>query len=253
MSKELLGRFSGRRALVTGATGGLGTAIAERLVAEGAAVAVTDVDSDACARLARELGGETLALSLDVADEDSWLGTLATVERDWGTLHVLVNNAGIGSLGTVQDESRERWDAVVAVDQLGTWLGMKHAGPLIERSGGGAVVNVGSILGATGGLANSFSYAAAKGAVRSMTLNAALHWATRGVRVNAVVPGFIGTAPLLERFGGTERHAAMLANTPMGRLGRPEEVAAAVAFLAGDDAAYTTGSEVFVDGGWSAR
>jgi NAD(P)-dependent dehydrogenase (short-subunit alcohol dehydrogenase family) len=130
---------------------------------------------------------------------------------------------------------------------------MKHAGPLIERGGGGAIVNVGSILGATGGLANSFSYAAAKGAVRSMTLNAALHWATRGVRVNAVVPAFIATDQLVDRFGGTERHAAMLANTPMGRLGRPEEVAAAVAFLACDDSAYTTGSEIFVDGGWSAR
>jgi NAD(P)-dependent dehydrogenase (short-subunit alcohol dehydrogenase family) len=166
---------------------------------------------------------------------------------------VLVNNAGIGSTATVESESRERWDQVVDVDQLGTWLGMKHAGPVIERSGGGAIVNIASILGATGGLANSFSYAAAKGAVRSMTMNAALHWATRGVRVNAVVPAFIGTAPLLERFAGTERHAAMLANTPMRRLGRPEEVAAAVAFLASTDAGYTTGSEVFVDGGWSAR
>jgi len=247
------GRFAGRRALLTGATGGLGTAIATRLVAEGAAVALTDTDADACARLAKDLDGETVALPLDVADESGWVAAVTAVEREWGGLHVLVNNAGIGSLGTVEDESRERWDQVVAVDQLGTWLGMKHAGPLIERSGGGAVVNVGSILGATGGLANSFSYAAAKGAVHSMTLNAALHWATRGVRVNSVIPAFIGTAPLLERFGGTERHAEMVANTPMGRLGRPEEVAAAVAFLACDDSGYTTGSEVFVDGGWSAR
>jgi 3alpha(or 20beta)-hydroxysteroid dehydrogenase len=246
-------RLAGRRALVTGATGGLGCAIARRLAAEGAAVAVTDVDEQACSRLADDLGGDALALPLDVADEQQWQAALAAVQREWGALHVLVNNAGIGSLGTVEDETRERWDAVIAVDQLGTWLGMQHAGPLIEASGGGAIVNVGSILGATGGLANSFSYAAAKGAVQSMTRNAALHWATRGVRVNAVVPAFIGTAQLLGRFGDTERHAAMLANTPMGRLGRPEEVAAAVAFLAGDDSAYTTGSEIFVDGGWSAR
>ncbi len=246
-------RLTGRRALVTGATGGLGCAIARRLAAEGAAVAVTDVDEQACSRLAADLGGDALALPLDVADEQQWQAALAGVQREWGALHVLVNNAGIGSLGTVEDETRERWDAVIAVDQLGTWLGMQHAGPMIEASGGGAIVNVGSILGAAGGLANSFSYAAAKGAVRSMTRNAALHWATRGVRVNAVVPAFIGTAQLLGRFGDTERHAAMLANTPMRRLGRPEEVAAAVAFLAGDDSAYTTGSEIFVDGGWSAR
>ncbi|MFC5950741.1 SDR family NAD(P)-dependent oxidoreductase [Pseudonocardia lutea] len=246
-------RLDDTRVILTGATGGLGTAIAARLSAEGARVALTDVDPTACEKLGAELDGPTLALGLDVADEQAWAEVVAAVADHWGGVDVLVNNAGIGSTATVESESRERWDQVVDVDQLGTWLGMKHAGPVIECSGGGAIVNIASILGATGGLANSFSYAAAKGAVRSMTMNAALHWATRGVRVNAVVPAFIGTAPLLERFAGTERHAAMLANTPMRRLGRPEEVAAAVAFLASTDAGYTTGSEVFVDGGWSAR
>lgn len=246
-------RLDDTRVILTGATGGLGTAIAARLSAEGARVALTDVDPAACEKLGAELDGPTLALGHDVADEQAWGEVVAAVADHWGGVDVLVNNAGIGSTGTVESESRQRWDQVVDVDQLGTWLGMKHAGPVIERSGGGAIVNIASILGATGGLANSFSYAAAKGAVRSMTMNAALHWATRGVRVNAVVPAFIGTAPLLERFAGTERHAAMLANTPMRRLGRPEEVAAAVAFLASTDAGYTTGSEVFVDGGWSAR
>ncbi|MCE0766068.1 SDR family oxidoreductase [Pseudonocardia kujensis] len=246
-------RLDDTRVILTGATGGLGTAIAARLGAEGARVALTDVDPGACEKLGAELDGPTLALGLDVADEQAWTEVVAAVADHWGGVDVLVNNAGIGSTGTVESETRERWDQVVDVDQLGTWLGMKHTGPVIERSGGGAIVNIASILGATGGLANSFSYAAAKGAVRSMTMNAALHWATRGVRVNAVVPAFVGTAPLLERFAGTERHAAMLANTPMGRLGRPEEVAAAVAFLASTDAGYTTGSEVFVDGGWSAR
>ncbi|HJQ05128.1 MAG TPA: SDR family oxidoreductase [Nocardioides sp.] len=246
-------RLDDKRVILTGATGGIGTVIAERLVAEGASVALTDVDGDACAKLAARLDGDTLPVRLDVADEDAWHAVVLAVRERWGAAHVLVNNAGIGSLGTVESETRERWDQVVAIDQLGTWLGMKHVGAEIERSGGGAIVNIASILGATGGLANSFSYAAAKGAVRSMTMNAALHWATRGVRVNAVVPAFIGTAPLLERYGGTQRHTAMLANTPMGRLGRPEEVAAAVAFLASDDSGYTTGSEIYVDGGWSAR
>ena len=246
-------RLDGRRVLLTGATGGLGTAIAERLAAEGASVALTDLDPEACVALADRVDGDTLAVGLDVADEADWQRAVATVQERWGAIHALVNNAGIGSLATVEDEDRARWDQVVGVDQTGTWLGMKHVGPVIERSGGGAVVNIASILGATGGLANSAAYAAAKGAVRAMTMNAALHWATRGVRVNAVVPAFIGTAQLQERFGDTERHAAMLANTPMGRIGRPEEVAAAVAFLASDDSGYTTGSEVFVDGGWSAR
>lgn len=245
--------LEGRRVVLTGATGGLGTAIARRLVDEGASVALTDVDEGALTDLADALGGDTLVSVLDVADADGWSRTVDAVRDRWGAAHGLVNNAGIGSIGTVETETRERWDQVVAVDQLGTWLGMQHVGPLIEHSGGGAIVNVASILGATGGLANSFSYAAAKGAVRAMTMNAALHWAQRGVRVNAVVPAFIGTAPLLERFEGTDRHRAMLDNTPMGRLGRPEEVAAAVAFLASGDSGYTTGSELYVDGGWAAR
>ena len=130
---------------------------------------------------------------------------------------------------------------------------MKHGGPLIERSGGGAIVNVCSILGSTGGLGNSIAYHAAKGAVRTMTKNAALHWATRGVRVNSLHPGFIGTQQLHERYEGSERHREMLANTPMGRLGTPEEIAGVVAFLGSDDAGYMTGSEVYADGGWTAR
>ncbi|MCX2729131.1 SDR family oxidoreductase [Saccharopolyspora sp. NFXS83] len=246
-------RLDGSTALVTGATGGLGVPIVRRLVAEGAVVIITDVDASACERLAAELGTGATAHALDVTEQQRWHEVTAAVEAEHGGLDVLVNNAGIGSLATVEDETVERWERVIDIDQRGTWLGMKHCGPLIERSGGGSIVNIASILGAGGGLANSFGYAAAKGAVRSMTANAALHWAQRGVRVNAVVPGFIGTAQLHERFDGSERHRAMLANTPMGRLGRPEEVAAAVAHLASDDAGYTTGSELHVDGGWTAR
>ncbi|MBN9797733.1 MULTISPECIES: SDR family NAD(P)-dependent oxidoreductase [Pseudonocardia] len=242
-------RFEGSTVLLTGATGGLGAAVAERLVGEGAEVVLTDVDEAGCVALAGRLGGRTRTAALDVSSESDWERVVAGA----GPLTGLVNNAGIGSLGTVVGESRTRWDEVVAVDQLGTWLGMRHCGPVIERSGGGSIVNVGSILGTTGGLGNSFAYAAAKGAVRSMTRNAALHWAGAGVRVNAVVPGFVGTDQLLGRFAGTDRHRAMLANTPMGRLGRPEEVAAAVAFLLSRESGYTTGSELVVDGGWSAR
>ncbi|GAB2679323.1 glucose 1-dehydrogenase [Saccharopolyspora gloriosae] len=246
-------RLDGSTALVTGATGGLGVPIVRRLAAEGARVIITDVDVSACERLAAELGTEATVHALDVAEQERWHEVTVAVEAEHGGLDVLVNNAGIGSLATVEDETVERWERVIDIDQRGTWLGMKHCGPLIERSGGGSIVNIASILGTGGGLANSFGYAAAKGAVRSMTANAALHWAERGVRVNAVVPGFIGTAQLHERFDGGERHRAMLANTPMGRLGRPEEVAAAVAHLASDDAGYTTGSELYVDGGWAAR
>ena len=217
-----LGRYRDRRVLVTGAGGGLGAVICERLSAEGARLIAADLPGAGLdSALDRLPDGERLALALDVSDEDDWRAAVGRVEVDLGGLDVLVNNAAIGSLKTVEDEDREHWDQVMAVDAAGVWMGMKHAGPLIERSGGGAIVNVASILGSTGGLGNSVAYHAAKGAVRTMTKNAALHWATRGVRVNSLHPGFIETAQLLERYEGSERHRAMVANTPMGRLGRP--------------------------------
>jgi NAD(P)-dependent dehydrogenase (short-subunit alcohol dehydrogenase family) len=207
-------RYSDRRVLVTGATGGLGEAICARLAAEGAKVAVADLAGAPVAALTESLSGTGhLSLSLDVTQEEQWQAVATDLEARWGGVDVLVNNAGIGSKATVEDEVREEFDRVVAVDQTGVWFGMKHIGPLIERTGtSGAIVNIASILGSTGGLANSFAYAAAKGAVRAMTKNAALYWAQRGVRVNSLHPGFIETAPLLARFAGTQRHAAMLAN-----------------------------------------
>ncbi|TGN66053.1 SDR family oxidoreductase [Nocardioides eburneiflavus] len=247
-------RYAARRVLVTGATGGLGEEICRRLAEEGATVVVADLDGADVGGLAASLsGGPHPTTYLDVADEDQWRTLAERVRSELGGLDVLVNNAGIGSLGTVEDEERELWDRVLAVDATGVWLGMKHLGPVIEASGGGAIVNVASILGSTGGLGNSVAYHAAKGAVRTMTKNAALHWATRGVRVNSLHPGFIATAPLLQRYEGTERHRAMLHGTPMGRLGRPEEIAGAVAFLGSDDAGFMTGSELYADGGWTAR
>lgn len=247
-------RYTDRRVLVTGAGGGLGSEICARLSAEGAQVAAADLAGTDLGPLVDSLTGTGhLALELDVSDEEQWREATSQVETAWGGLDVLINNAAIGSIANVEDEERATWDQVVAVDQTGVWLGMKHVGPLLERTGGGSIVNVASILGSTGGLGNSIAYHAAKGAVRTMTKNAALHWATRGVRVNSLHPGFIETPQLIERFGGSPRHQAMLANTPMGRLGTPAEIAGAVAFLGSDDAGYMTGSEVYADGGWTAR
>lgn len=243
-------RFQGRTVLVTGATGGLGSEICRRIAGEGGRLVVTDLDLERCSAMAAALPGSGhRALALDVAEESSWEAAVAVVDE----LHALVNNAALGSLADVEHETVEHWNRLVGVDQTGVWLGMKHCGPLIERSGGGSIVNMCSILGTVGGFGNSAAYHAAKGAVRTLTKNAALHWATRGVRANSLHPGFIGTDQLLERFEGSERHRAMLEGTPMGRLGTAAEIAAVVAFLASDDAAFMTGSEVYADGGWTAR
>jgi 3alpha(or 20beta)-hydroxysteroid dehydrogenase len=251
----LTDRLAGTVVLLTGATGGLGVHIAERLASEGARIAVTDLDPEACQAVVNQLPGGAdvhAAFGLDVSSEAAWTAVVADVERRLGPLNALVSNAALGSLATVEDETEEHWQRVVSVGQTGVWLGMKHCGPRIKGAGGGSIVNICSILGSVGGLGNSVAYAAAKGAVRTMTKNAALHWATDGVRVNSLHPGFIGTGPLLERYEGTERHGAMVANTPMGRLGRPEEIAAVVAFLVSEDASYMTGSEIYADGGWTA-
>jgi NAD(P)-dependent dehydrogenase (short-subunit alcohol dehydrogenase family) len=165
---------------------------------------------------------------------------------------VLVNNAGIGTFADVEEETRADWDGLIAINQTGVWLGMKIVGRQMREQGRGAIVNVSSIFGAVGGFGGSIAYHASKGAVRLMTKSAALRWATSGVRVNSIHPGFIET-PMIEATKGTPIEAEILAMTPMARLGRPEEIAAVIAFLASDDAAYMTGSEVYVDGGWIAR
>ena len=248
-------RLEGRVAIVTGAASGIGKATAHRLASERAAVAVTDISDEAgelVAKGIRDLGGRATYLHHDVSSEEDWQQVLGAVLAEYGALDILVNNAGVGDLGTIESSSYEDYLRTTRITQDSVFLGMKTAAEALMASEHASVVNISSIFGFSGGFGTSPAYHAAKGAVRLMTKNAALHWATDGIRVNSVHPGFIDT-PILDEAKGTDFGTVMIDSTPMGRLGRPEEIAAAVAFLASDDASFVTGSELVIDGGYLAR
>ncbi|GAA4116464.1 glucose 1-dehydrogenase [Knoellia locipacati] len=248
-------RLEGRVALVTGAASGIGRATAFRLAEEGAAVLVTDIQVEAGEATVRELvdvGHRAAFQRHDVSSEADWEAATARALEEFGGLDILVNNAGMGDIKPIEDTTLEEWERTVAIDQTGVFLGMKVAAAALKRSGNASVVNISSIFGASGGFGTSPAYHAAKGAVRTLTKNIALHWATQGVRVNSIHPGFIAT-PILEQARGTDIWDGMTALTPMGHLGRPEDIAAGVAYLASDDAAFVTGLELYIDGGYMAR
>jgi NAD(P)-dependent dehydrogenase (short-subunit alcohol dehydrogenase family) len=241
-----MGLLDGQRALVTGGGSGIGRATAQRMVAEGAAVTVLDIDGDRVNEVAKDIGAN--AQVADVTDAEAFTAAVDAAAGSMGGLTTLFNNAGIGSLSPLEKWDPAEWDRIVRVNLTGVYLGFRAAVPHIRASGGGSVVSTSSISGVRPA-AGEAPYAAAKAGVAAMTAAAALEYGPE-IRVNAVAPGMIVTRltePLLEFFpqeaGRYER------TTPMARLGEPEDVADVVVFLCSDLARFVTGQNIVVDGG----
>jgi NAD(P)-dependent dehydrogenase (short-subunit alcohol dehydrogenase family) len=255
-----MGRVDGKIAMVTGAAQGLGAAIATMLANEGARVALTDVNLEGAQQVAgainARLPDHALAIAHDVTGEAAWQQVLQQVRSAFGGLNILVNNAGIGSLANVEEETFATWRHVHAVDLDSVFLGCKYALPIMAASGGGSIVNISSISGIIAGH-NMAAYNSAKAAVRHLSKSVALHCARSGnnVRCNSVHPVFIDT-PILDGMArGGDRDEALQKlgrQIPIGRVGQPDDVAYAVLYLAADESAFVTGSEIKVDGGISA-
>jgi 3alpha(or 20beta)-hydroxysteroid dehydrogenase len=245
-------RVAGKVALVTGGASGMGAAHVHALAREGARVAITDIAADAGAQLADELraaGSEAGFYHHDVTDADNWRQVVTEVERAHGRIDVLVNNAGIQmrSVG-IEVEDRE-WDAVTAVNQRAVFLGLRAVIPGMVSAGGGSIVNIAS-LAALVGLPGSLPYQASKSAVLGLTRGAALAYGADNIRVNAICPGLIVTG--MTQSASAEAVAGILSAVALRRDGRPEEVAAAVLFLASDESSYITGVALPFDGGYTA-
>ncbi|MBZ7924834.1 glucose 1-dehydrogenase [Ensifer adhaerens] len=235
-------RFKGRTAIVTGGARGFGAAICRRLADEGAKVYVADLQSSDDARLA--------FLHLDVSKEGDWRAAVSAIDQESDGIDILVNNAGINVYPAAHEIELDDWSRAIAVNQTGVMLGLRHVLPLMLRKGRGSIVNVCSTLG-TVAVAGAVAYHATKGAVSQMTRNAAITYAAQGIRVNEVLPGISDTD--LVRAQAKEFTDAGLSRTPMARLGKPEEIAAAVVFLASDEASFITGASLAVDGGYLAQ
>jgi len=257
----MMGRVQDKVAVITGAAQGIGRATALLLAREGAAVAVTDVngrEAEAVAEAIRTEGGRARAWTLDVSQEAAVAAVFAEAAKEFGRVDILVNNAGIsGANGTAEETTEAEWDKVMATNAKGTFFCTKHAVPLMRRAGGGSIVNLSSVYGIVGSH-NVAAYHASKGAIRIMSKTDALAFAEDRIRVNSVHPGFIWT-PMLEAGAQVPGvapeavHSAMAKLHPLGTLGEPDDVAHGILYLASEEAKFVTGSELVIDGGYTAR
>ena len=246
-------RLKDKVAIVTGAAHGMGEAEARLFAKEGAQVVVADILRDQAEAVAADIcagGGDAIAATIDVTSEPQWMALIAQTVAHHGRLDILVNNAGISGSSVGDPDGLEGWERVIAVNQTSVFLGTKLAAEQMAKTGGGSIVNISSIMGFIGGPSGHPAYSVSKGAVRIYTKSAAVRYGPLGIRVNSVHPGYM--PPMLNATNANER-ADKIALTPLGRLGKPIEVAYGVLFLASDEASFVTGTELVIDGGYIAQ
>jgi len=249
-------RLAGKVALISGGARGMGASEAILFAREGARVVLGDILDVEGRRVEAEIaakGGEAVYVRLDVTSEPDWERAVATAVGRFGRLDVLVNNAGVGGGSLLEHTTAEAWDHGMAVNAKGVFLGTKAAIPAMRRSGGGSIVNISSQLGIVGLERSSPQYQASKGAVRTLTKLTAVQYARERIRANSVHPGPIVTPMTEARRGDPGHYEYMVSRIPLGRYGEPDEVAYGVLYLASDESSFVTGSELVIDGGWTAQ
>jgi len=249
-------RLAGKVAFISGGARGMGATEAKLFANEGAAVAIGDVLEEAGKRTEAEInqsGGQALFVSLDVTSEQSWLDAIGATVAKFGRLDVLVNNAGVSAHGMIEFTTEADWDRVMDVNSKGPFLGTKAAIPEMRKSGGGSIINISSQLGLVGTEMSSPQYQSSKGAIRLLTKTTALQYAPDGIRCNSVHPGPVNTDMTADSRGNPENLGKMVGRIPMGRYGEPVEIANGVLYLASDESGFVTGSELVLDGGWTAQ
>jgi NAD(P)-dependent dehydrogenase (short-subunit alcohol dehydrogenase family) len=248
-------RLQNKVALISGGAKGMGAVEAKIFAKEGAKVVIGDVLETEGKQIEAEInetGGECLFVPLDVTDENQWNEAVAATLGRFGKLDILINNAGIFRTGRVEETSSAEWDQVMDINAKGVFLGAKAAIPAMREAGGGSIINLSSVAGLVGA-AYSTAYSASKGAVRLFTKSTAIQYATDGVRCNSIHPGVIQTDMTKEAIADSQFKAQRLDPTPLARLGQPEDVAYGALYLASDESSFVTGSELVIDGGWTAQ
>ncbi|OCA92011.1 glucose 1-dehydrogenase [Pseudobacillus wudalianchiensis] len=246
-----MGKLAGKVAIITGAAGGQGAYEAQLFTREGAKVIATDVQTELLEQVVariNESGEQAIALKHDVASEEDWQAVVNTTVETYGKVDILINNAGIYISNNVKDTTLDEWDKTMSINSTGVYLGMKHVIPEMLKSGSGSIVNISSIDSIIGS-GSSAAYAASKGAVRSLTKNAAFNYAKDKIRVNSVHPGVIITPMNEHQLASEETKTFAQKNTPLPYLGAPEDVAYGVLYLASDESKFVTGIELVIDGG----